>query len=182
MVRKLLGTPLIFVLLTWIWNHAMAIGTIIMKIFLIHEHWKHFQCFHRKICTVVINGLLLLPPPPPPPPLLFIVDTILKFFLLFHIKIYLHSHTDTYTSVVQNTHTHNFFCSTVSQNIGYKQNNSLKWTKIKRPYNILLFVFLFIVNFDVSFRLTIFVLKKKLLHFEVPIGFYRIEKFSDGWL
>lgn len=88
-VRKLICSPLTFVLLTWIWNHAIAIGTIIMNTFLIHEHWKHFQCFHRKICTVVVNGLRLLllpPPPPPPPPLSLIVDTILKAFLFVHIK------------------------------------------------------------------------------------------------
>lgn len=55
MVWKLLGTPFVLALLTCIWNHAIAIGTIIIKIFLIHEHWKHFQCFHRNICTVVMN-------------------------------------------------------------------------------------------------------------------------------
>lgn len=59
-VLKLLCTPLVDELLTWIWNHAIAIGTIIMKIFFNHEHWKHFQCFHRNICTVVINVLLIL--------------------------------------------------------------------------------------------------------------------------
>lgn len=95
MVRKLLGVPLIFVLLTWIWNHAIAIGTTIINTFLIHEHWKHFQCFHRKICTVVINVFVLLVQPAPlPPPLLFIVDTILNAFFLFHIKhrsIYTHT-------------------------------------------------------------------------------------------
>lgn len=59
-VWKVLWEPLVVALLTWIWNHAIAIGTTIINTFLIHEHWKHFQCFHRKICTVVINVLLLL--------------------------------------------------------------------------------------------------------------------------
>lgn len=59
-VLKWLCTPLVDELLTWIWNHAIAIGTIIMKTFFNHEHWKHFQCFHRNICTVVINVLLIL--------------------------------------------------------------------------------------------------------------------------
>lgn len=58
-VWKLLWTPLVLALLTCIWNQAIAIGTIIINTFFIHEHWKHFQCFHKNICTVVINVLLI---------------------------------------------------------------------------------------------------------------------------
>lgn len=50
-------TPFVWPLLTCIWNQAIAIGTIIMNVFLIHEWWKHRQCFHRKIRIVVKNTL-----------------------------------------------------------------------------------------------------------------------------
>lgn len=76
-VLKLLCTPLVDELLTWIWNHAIAIGTIIIKTFFNHEHWKHFQCFHRNICTVVKNVFLLIS-------IILIFAVFLLFFFLFN--------------------------------------------------------------------------------------------------